>query len=277
MADNLYPFYLDPKQQVILGTKTKIHSKSGTIFLGTNVSGKFHLGHLVLLSIAEFLRIKTHQSIVVSLNEVESVYARDNNLRDVIQNRKQIINFLTRQNIIIHSRIEDYDLLLLAIRLIKLLEQDKVKLARLQSFFPHRISASQIFELVLMAVAPIFVADEQNSKKILLLYGADQKNNLEYIFYLYQQKWFKQEVKQAFNLKLPELNYLIIKLIPNLLTKGKMSKRSKSQAVSLDQIKDDTKLTPEIVVYLNQIIALLGSDHEALKNPWLKYLSTLFF
>ena len=94
---------------------------------------------------------------------------------------------------------------------------------------------------------------------------------------MYKQAWFKREVKEAFGFSLPKLNYLVIRLIPNLLANSKMSKSKNKSTISFDQIKSDTRLTSEIVEYLSSVIEIMAPLESSTKNPWLNYINTLIF
>jgi tryptophanyl-tRNA synthetase len=270
--------FLDPERKVIIGSKSVVAPDSrALIFLGTNISGKFHLGHVALLSLSYALADQFNSKIVVSLNEAESIYSKGNNLKEIYKNRAEISSFLSENGCLVHSRMENADLVLLATRLWKILVTDKSKSALIKKHFKKKLSADELLSLCFMAVAPIFSAHEEKSDDVLLVYGLDQISNLEFIYELYKQSWFVNEVASGLGLKTPKLNFLVIRLIPDILNRGKMSKSISDRAISFDQITEDTRLTTPIVNYLDNLIQAVAQTKSAQQNVWLSYASKLIF
>ena len=74
----------DSYKKIVLGSKfalDKTYSKGVTIMVGTDISGKFHLGHASLLCIAEALKNVMGAKLIVSLNDLESIYSRKKSFR----------------------------------------------------------------------------------------------------------------------------------------------------------------------------------------------------
>ena len=118
----------DRERKVVLGSKRRVapavasesfgKAKAGKnktlIMVGSDVSGELHLGHLALLSVAQGLADYWPGKLIVSLNEIESVCSRQNNLRAVYENQKRIGDFLRQNNTAVHSRSADEALLMFA-------------------------------------------------------------------------------------------------------------------------------------------------------------------
>lgn len=275
---NFKKVFLDPERKVILGSKEAINPDSPSlIFLGTNVSGKFHLGHIALLSVSCALSDILGSKIVVSLNEAESIYSKGNNLKEIYKNRAEISNFLAENGCLVHSRMENADLVLLATRLWKVLVSDKTKNSLVKKYFKKKLSADELLSLCFMSVAPIFSAHEEKTDEVLMVYGLDQVSNLGFVYELYKESWFKKEVSSGLGLKVPKINFLVIRLIPDILSRGKMSKSVSDRAISFDQITEDTRLTTPIVNYLDNLIQTVAQTKSAQQNVWLSYASKLIF
>ena len=110
-----------------------------------------------------------------------------------------------------------------------------------------------------------------------MVYGIDEGKHLEYIYHLYQTTWFKTEAKQILNTKLPKLNYLLIKLLPDQTNYFKMSKTRPDTTIYLSQISNRTKLTQPIYSYLSKLIPIIANTPKANQNPWLAEIAKVFF
>jgi tryptophanyl-tRNA synthetase len=268
----------DSKKAFVLGVREKISEKSQPlVFVGSNVSGKLHLGHVVLLTLSHALAKRFNSKVVVSLNEIESVFIHDDSIARIYKNQIQIANFFNQHGLTVHSRSKDSDLVLFATRLWKIWLSDKKKYQKLSSYYKSPPNSIDCLSIAMMAVAPFFVCRAEKAASVLLVYGEDQQNNLDMIYDLYQQAWFKKEVRRSFDVDLPELNYLIIKLLPDLKNNIKMSKTKSEGAVSLEDISANTKLTEPIVAYIERVVETLGPTEGSMKNPWLSYVSLLLF
>jgi tryptophanyl-tRNA synthetase len=247
------------------------------IFIGTDVSGELHLGHVALLSVARMFADKLEGKLVVSLNEAESICSRDCDLKSLFKNRDSITRTLTDNRCLVHSRAEDTALNLFALRIWRKIIFDKSKYLALTKFYEEAPNSADTLSVIIMAVAPIFVSLEQRADSVLMVYGEDERAHLEYIFSLYRTAWFKKEVVAALGVNPPQLNYLLIRLLPDMKNKFKMSKTRPGDAISLAQISGQIKLTPKIVDYLHDLIPIVASVKDSLNNTFLKIISELIF
>ena len=239
------------------------------IFVGTDVSGELHLGHVSLLAIAEMLATQFQSKLIVSLNEIESICSRDNNLNDLFKNRAKITAVLENHNTAVHSRADDINLTLFALRIWRQIINDKNKTVEVNKFYNSNLTPADILSVIVMAVSPIFVCKQYNQSSILMVYGMDEREHLEYIYNLYQTSWFKTEAKQILNTKLPKLNYLLIRLLPDRTNNFKMSKTRPNTTIYLSQISSRTKLTPPIYDYLSKLVPIIANTPKASQNSWL--------
>lgn len=294
----LFSSSLDPERKIILGCRASIIRKSllhltktnrsedlsklsqaqaPLIFVGTDVSGKLHLGHLCLLSIAQALTDSLKSKLVVSLNEIESICSRNNNLKEVYKNKTEITNFLTQNGATVHSRANDTDLILFATRIWRMILMDKGKYKNLNKYYIEKLDPADALSVIVMAVAPLFVSLKEKSDSILMVYGEDELSHLEYIYDLYKSPWFKREVMQMCNTTTPDLNYLTIRLLPDIKNEFKMSKTRSKTAISFDQITENARLTEPIMDYLHDLIPIVASVKNSLKNQYLGHISKLIF
>ncbi len=223
------------------------------------------------------LATQFQSKLIVSLNEIESICSRDNNLKDLFKNRAKITSILENHQTIVHSRADDINLTLFALRIWRLTMKDKTKTAELNKFYNSKLGPADILSVIVMAVSPIFVCKQNNQSLVLMVYGVDEREHLEYIYHLYQTSWFKTEAKQILNTKLPKLNYLLIKLLPDKTNHFKMSKTRPNTTIYLSQISNRTKLTQPIYDYLSKLVPIIANTPKASQNSWLAEVAKVFF
>ena len=266
----------DRAAKLVLGSRKRITS-APLIMLGSDVSGELHLGHLALFSVAETLAEKYKSRLVVSLNEVESLCSRKNNLKQVVDNQRKMIELLRSFGLSVHSRAKEETLLLFALRLWRLILSDKNKLTDLNRFYSTPLDSADILSVITMAVTPLFLARQEKVDSVLMVYGLDEAAHLEYIYKLYKTSWFKKEVESMFGGSVPEINYVLIRLLPDLSGRFKMSKTRADQAIAWRAISSETLITRPIEKYLMTLIEILGSTPRAGHNRFLDLAGRMIF
>jgi tryptophanyl-tRNA synthetase len=244
------------------------------------VSGDLHLGHVALLAVAEALAKYLKTRMIVSLNEVESVCSRDTALSEVLGNKKKIAGWLIQNGAMVHSRAEDSTLLMFALRIWKMVLADKNKYAQFAKNYEHAPDAPDTLSIMIMAVAPLFVALGEKANSILMVYGEDERAHLDYIYSLYKTVWFEREVKKVFGVNPPDVNYMITKLLPDIFGKYKMSKTRPRTAISVEMLADsegDLRLPENIYYYLQDLISILAPLPRSGQNPWLGLIGKVGF
>jgi tryptophanyl-tRNA synthetase len=289
---------LDPERKIIIGSRVKMawndsphltktnrsendskpfSKERPLIFVGTDVSGELHLGHIALLAVARMISDSQGGQLVVSLNEAESICSRNSDLKKLFLNRDAIVRTLTENDCLVHSRAEDTALNLFALRIWRQIISNKSKYSALTKFYEEAPNPADTLSIIIMAAAPIFVSLRYHADSVLMVYGEDEHAHLEYIFSLYKTPWFKKEAVSALGVNPPQLNYLLIRLLPDIKNKFKMSKTRPGDAISLSQISDQTKFTSKIVDYLHDLIPIVASVKNSLNNTFLKIISEVIF
>jgi len=268
----------DSHKKIVLGSKfalDKTYSKGVTIMVGTDISGKFHLGHASLLCIAEALKNVMGAKLIVSLNELESIYSRKCNLKDINTNRGDILNTLKKFNCRVHSRIEDVDLTMFSARLWRLLYEKRN--SKLFKHYEQTLDMYDTFSVAVMATTPLILSIHEKTESVLMLYGSDEYAHMELIFSLYKSKWFIKEVKSYFGTNVPRINYLLIKNLPDITGRYKMSKTRPKTTIFLDQVDiKASQLKKHSTRYLKDVLSVTKSiETSPNTNQWYRLIRNL--
>lgn len=261
----------DKNREFILGTKiplTTMPKDNTLVFVGTDVSGNLHLGHAVLFSLADLLSKYFHKHLVVSINELESIFTRRCDLEFVIKKRNKIIKELGKYDCTIHSRVNDWVLILLSASIWNYLLKEKKGKSDLFKHYKYVPDARDMFSIAVMAASPIGLCITKNQDAVLAVYGVDEYAHLELIYKLYQSTWFKAEIRNSFNMSPPLFNYLIIKPLQDETGRYKMSKSRPETTIFIDSFRQPLKES-QINTYLCGLLNLLESSNTDLShNGW---------
>jgi hypothetical protein len=272
----LIPFSYDPNRTIILGSRVTLSGETNqVIMLGTDTSGELHLGHGALFCIAESIKTVFDTKMIVSLNELESLHSRGRKIQDIYESQRSIIEILDSHNCAFHSRIEDRDLVLFSSRLWKLLyDRRDTKLFRHYEDMPDM---ADIFSIAVMATTPLILSMKESTESVLLVYGADERAHLELIYDLYNLNWFKEEVNANLGVSVPNINYLMIKTLPDRTGKYKMSKTRPDTTVFLNSTYEQTdilhKHSEDYLRNLLQLVEEMGNSRDT--NRWYTSIKSL--
>lgn len=267
--EGLVPFLYDPNCKIVLGSRATLSGEDNqVIMLGTDTSGELHLGHGALLCLAESVKTVFNTKLIVSLNELESLNSRGRKIKDIYESQRSIMEILDSHNCAVHSRIEDRDLVLFSSRLWKLLYERRD--TKLFSYYENTPEMADIFSIAVMATTPLILSMKESTKSVLLIYGADERAHLELIYDLYKSNWFKEEVSDNLGVSVPDINYLLIKTLPDRTGKYKMSKTRPDTTVFLNSTGEQNdmlhKHSEDYLKNLLQLVEEMGNSKDT--NRW---------
>ncbi len=265
LLNNLEIFDKDPNQNIIFGYKkiSLFPKEKLLLFLGTDVSGDLHLGHLSLLLIAKALENIWNGELIVSLNEIESLTSRDMPIKELFANKNSIIKELIALNVKYHSRLDDNLVVLLSTHLLNLIINKDI--IDFKYYYSKRLNIRDIQSLCVMLVTPIIISYHNDSKKIMAIYGKDEMSHLCLIYDLYNSPWFKEIIYNVAGINCPTIGFMIVNLIPGLDSKRKMSKTLPENSILIKNISKGHSITIPIQLYLKQVIQLVSSINEEIQ------------